>query len=325
VIPSLIQSIAEGSIYVVASIGLTLTLAVVKLPNFAHAEFLTVGAYIGVVVSRLFPNNLLIIGATAFLVCSLLAVAIHNVVYKPLLDRKVSIYFLVLASFAVAQFVRYGVFTWAASQRPNLLDTQQDISIYTVFNSFQVQLSNIYVLAIILAIGISVLLALFFNLTHLGKSMRAIANNVDLARISGINVSLAVNVMWILAGGLGGLGGVVLGTYTSITPVLGYNTLLDIFAVVIIAGLTSFVGTIIGGFVVGFSTNTVIQALNYYFGVSFGYAPLLPFAMIVIILLVKPTGLAPNSQTGLEFFRGLLARKVPPEANKPGSSDGKKK
>ena len=216
--PSIIQSVAEGSIYVVASIGLTLTLAVVKLPNFAHAEFLTVGAYVGVVVSRLYPNNLLIVGSSAFLVCSLMAVAIHYVVYKPLMDRKVSIYFLVLASFAVAQFVRYVVFAWAASVTPNLLDAQQDISIYTVGSIFQAQVSNIYLLAIILAIVISVLLALFFNLTHLGKSMRAIANNFDLARISGINVSLAVVIMWIIAGGLGGLGGVVLGTYTSITP-----------------------------------------------------------------------------------------------------------
>jgi neutral amino acid transport system permease protein len=314
VVPSLIQSIAEGSIYVVASIGLTLTLAVVKLPNFAHAEFLTVGAYVGVVVSRFYPNNLFVIGTSAFFVCALFAVIIHNLVYKQLMDRKVSIYFLVLASFAVAQFVRYGVFTWAASQRPNLLDTQQDVKIFTIANIFQVEISNIYVLAIVLAVVISVLLALFFNLTHLGKSMRAIANNIDLARISGINVSFAVNVMWIIAGGLGGLGGVVLGTYTSITPVIGYDTLLDIFAVVIIAGLTSFVGTIIGGFLVGFSTNTVIEALNYYFGVSFGYAPLLPFAMIVIILLLKPTGLAPNAQTGLGFFRGLLAKnKRPPK------------
>ncbi len=300
---------AEGSIYVVASIGLTLTLAVVKLPNFAHAEFLTVGAYVGVIVSRLYPNNLLIVSVSAFLVCSLMAVAIHYVVYKPLMDRKVSIYFLVLASFAVAQFVRYVVFAWAASVTPNLLDAQEDIRIYTVGSIFQAQVSNIYLLAIILAIVISVLLALFFNLTHLGKSMRAIANNFDLARISGINVSLAVNIMWIIAGGLGGLGGVVLGTYTSITPVLGFSTLLDIFAVVIIAGLTSFVGTIIGGYLVGFSTNTIIEALNYYFGVPFGYQPLLPFAMIVIVLLVKPTGLAPNSQTGIAFFRKILGKK----------------
>ncbi len=308
-VPSIIESLSEGSIFVIASIGLTLTLAVVKLPNFAHAEFLTVGAYVGVVVSHFYPDNLLAMSVSAFLVCSVAAVAIHHIVYKPLMDRKVSIYFLVLASFAVAQFVRYVVYTWASSVTPNLLATTENISIYTVVSVFQVEISNIYVVSIILAVVISVLLALFLNLTHLGKSMRAIANNFDLARISGINVSFAVNVMWIIAGGLGGLGGVILGTYTSVTPALGFNTLLDIFAVVIIAGLTSFVGTIIGGYLVGFSTNTIIEALNYYFGVPFGYAPLLPFAMIVVVLLVKPTGLAPNSQTGIAFLRKLFNKR----------------
>jgi neutral amino acid transport system permease protein len=307
---SIIQSVAQGSIFVIASIGLTLTLAVVKLPNFAHAEFLTVGAYVGVVFSRIYPNDLLIIGASAFFVCSLIAIAIHYSVYKPLMDRKVSIYFLVLASFAVAQFVRYIVYAWAASAMPNLLDTQQEIRIYTLATVFDTQISNIYVVAIILAVVISIVLALFFNLTHLGKSMRAISNNFDLARISGINVTFAVNIMWIIAGGLGGLGGVILGTYTSVTPVLGFNTLLDIFAVVIIAGLTSFVGTIIGGYLVGFSTNTIMQALNYYLGIPFGYSPLLPFAMIVVILLFKPTGLAPSSQTGISFLRRLLGKGV---------------
>jgi neutral amino acid transport system permease protein len=307
-VPSIIESLAEGSIFVVASLGLTLTLAVVKLPNFAHAEFLTVGAYVGVVISRIYPNNLLIIGSFAFIVCAVVALAIHHLAYKPLMNRKVSIYFLVLASFAVAQFVRYIVFSWAAYVTPNLLDTQQNIAIYTVGTIFGAPISNIYAIAIFLAVTVSVLLALFFNLTRLGKSMRAIANNFDLARISGINVSSAVNIMWVIAGGLGGLGGVVYGIYVPVTPVLGFDTLLDIFAVVIIAGLTSFVGTIIGGFLVGFSTNTIIEALNFYFNVPIGYAPLLPFAMIVVVLLVKPTGLAPNSQSGIAFFRKILGR-----------------
>ncbi len=291
----------------VASIGLTLTLAVVKLPNFAHAEFLTVGAYVGVVVSRIYPNNLLIVGICAFLVCGAAAMVIHHSVYKPLMNRKVSIYFLVLASFAVAQLIRYLVYFTTDSLNPNLLATTQSIKIYTIVTLFNVQISNIYAISIILAIVISALLAVFFNFTHLGKSMRAIANNFDLARISGINVSFAVNIMWVIAGGLGGLGGVILGTYTSVTPTLGFDALLDIFAVVIIAGLTSFVGTIIGGYVVGFASNTIIEALYHYAGVPLGYAPLLPFAMIVVILIIKPTGLAPNSQTAIEFFRKAIS------------------
>lgn len=301
-----------------------MTLAVLKLPNFAHAEFLTIGAYIGVLVSEHYPDNLLVIGTFAFLACSAVALAIHHVVFKPLMNRKVSIYFLILASFAVAQFVRYVVFTWA-SVSPGFLATQQDISIYTVVTVFQVQISNIYVLSIVLAIVVSVLLAIFFNFTHLGKSMRAIANNSDLARVSGINVSFAINTMWIIAGGLGGLGGVILGTYTTVTPALGFNELLDIFAVVIIAGLTSFVGTVIGGYLVGFSVNTVIIALNYYFGVPLGYAPLLPFVMIVVVLLVKPTGLAPNSERGIALLKKAFGRqravRSPPEDHSKANSN----
>ncbi len=288
---SLLLSLFNGSIYVVASLGLTLTLSVIKLPNFAHAEFLTIGAYVGVVVSAIYPNNFLIIGTAAFLSCAGLAVGLHYVAFKPLMDRRVSIYILVLASFAVAQFIRYGVYLWASIA--GVLNVTQQIKIYTLANVFDTQLTNVYALAIVLAIVISALLEFFLKVTTMGKSMRAIASNFDLARVSGINVPRVINVMWVVAGGLGGLGGMVLGIYTTVTPVLGFNTLLDIFAVVIIAGLTSFTGTIIGGYIVGFSQNTLMDFLHYYFNVSYGYQPLLPFALIIIILLVKPTGLAP--------------------------------
>ena len=287
----------------IVSLGLTLTLAVVKLPNFAHAEFLTIGAYVGVVVSAVYPNNFLIIAPLAFLICAGLALLIHYSTYRPLMNRKVSIYILVLGSFAVAQFVRYGVYSWASLAK--VLQANQKIKIFTVANFYNTSVTNIYVIAISLAIVISVVLALFLTFTTMGKSMRAIASNSDLARISGINVPRVVDVMWIIAGGLGGLGGVILGIYTTITPVLGFNTLLDIFAVVIIAGLTSFTGTIIGGYLVGLSQNTLMSFLNYYFGLSFGYQPLLPFALIIIILLVKPTGLAPGSQFGNTLFGHL--------------------
>lgn len=303
---SILLSLFNGSIYVVVSLGLTLTLAVVKLPNFAHAEFLTVGGYVGVVVSSLFPDNLLIIGAAAFLFCALLALAIHHTAFKPLMDRKVSIYILVLASFAVAQFVRYGVFSWASVS--GLLSATQSIKIYSLATLFDTELTNVYALAIGLALSISFLLELFLRRTTLGKSMRAVSSNFDLARISGINVPRVVDVMWIIAGGLGGLGGMVFGIYTTVTPALGFGVLLDIFAVVIIAGLTSFTGTIIGGYIVGFSQNTFMDFLHYYFNVSFGYQPLLPFLLIIVILLVKPTGLVPGSQSGLSLMRKLTRR-----------------
>jgi neutral amino acid transport system permease protein len=307
---SIIVSLYNGSIYVVVSLGLTLTLAVIKLPNFAHAEFLTVGGYVGVLVSALYPNNFLVTGTAAFLVCAVLALGVHHVAFKPLMDRRVSVYILVLASFAVAQFIRYGVFIWASYS--NLLSATQNIRIYSLGIIFDTELTNVYLVAIILAIAVSLLLQLFFNFTILGKSMRAIASNMDLARISGINVPRVIDVMWILAGGLGGMGGVVYGIYQTVTPVLGFSTLLDIFAVVIIAGLTSFTGTILGGYIVGFSQVTLMDFLNHTFGVSYGYQPLLPFALIIVILLLKPTGLAP-SRTTLSQLRNLVRRSENPQ------------
>ncbi len=316
---SILLSVFTGSIYVVVSLGLTLTLAVIKLPNFAHAEFLTVGAYVGVAVSAIYPNNLLVIGAAAFLFCAGLALVTHRVTFRPLMNRRVSIYILVLASFAVAQFIRYGVYAWASLA--GILNANQNISIYSLANIFGTELTNVYALAILLAVVLSVLLELFLKFTTLGKSMRAIASNFDLARISGINVPRAVDVMWIIAGGLGGLGGVLLGIYTTVTPVLGFTALLDIFAVVIIAGLTSITGTIIGGYVVGFSQNTLMDFLHYTFDVPFGYQPLLPFALIIIILLVKPTGLSPSSQTGISLIRKLRRSSKPSAEPKVDGSE----
>lgn len=312
---SILLSLFTGSIYVVASLGLTLTLAVVKLPNFAHAEFLTIGGYVGVLVSAMFPNNLLVIGVASFLFCGILAVTIHHVAYKPLMDRKVSIYILVLASFAVAQFIRYGVYSWASVAGE--LSAVQNVKVYSLATLFDTELTNVYALAIVLAIVIPVLLELFLRRTTVGKSMRAIASNIDLARVSGINVPRVVDVMWIIAGGLGGLGGMVFGIYTTATPALGFTTLLDIFAVVIIAGLTSFTGTIIGGYVVGLSQVTVMDSLHYFFGVSFGYQPLLPFALIIVILLLKPTGLAPGAGSGISFLRRIAMKRDGQEGSQP--------
>jgi branched-subunit amino acid ABC-type transport system permease component len=304
---SVFISLFTGSVYVVASLGLTLTLAVVKLPNFAHAEFLTIGAYAGAVVSFLFPGNFALMSTAAFLLCAFIALIINTVVYSKLISKRVTIYILVLASFAVAQFVRYGVFVIASLT--GLLSTAPDFPLTVIANVYTAQLTNAYLIALVLSIGVSVILALFLNYTGTGRSMRAISDNSDLARVSGVKYTRVVNLMWIIAGGLGGVGGVILSTYTTVTPVMGFNLLLEIFAVVIIAGLTSFIGTIVGGYLVGFVEGTVMAVLNHYFGLAYTYQPLLPFALIIIMLLFKPTGLAPNVALGAKLAKKLAGRK----------------
>lgn len=289
---SLILSLFMGSIYVLASIGLTLTLAVLKLPNFAHAEFLTIGGYISVIATSLYPDNITFACISSFAVCGLVAVMLHYFVFKPLFDRKVSTYALILASFALATMIRYLIFILASFG--NLLQAHPSIKLVVVAQVFGTAINNVEVIAIVLAVALSSLLGLMLGFTSVGRQMRAIASNAELARVSGVRVSFIIPLMWIIAGGLAGVGGVFLGVYTSVTPVLGFNVLLQIFAVVIIAGLTSFSGTVVGGYFVGLAENATIAFLANYFSVPFTYKPMLPFALILIVLLFKPEGITPN-------------------------------
>lgn len=289
---SLILSLFMGSIYVLASIGLTLTLAVLKLPNFAHAEFLTIGGYISVISTSLYPDNIAFACISSFAVCGLVAVMLHYFVFKPLFNRKVSTYALILASFALATMIRYLIFILATFG--NLLQAHPSIKLVVVAQVFGTAINNVEVIAIVLAVALSSLLGLILGFTSVGRQMRAIASNAELARVSGVRVSLIIPLMWVIAGGLAGVGGVFLGVYTAVTPVLGFNVLLQIFAVVIIAGLTSFSGTVFGGYFVGLAENTTIAFLANYFSVPFTYKPMLPFALILIVLLFKPEGITPN-------------------------------
>jgi len=300
-LPSIIFSLLVGSIYVMASLGMTLSLSVLKLPNFAHAELLTVGAYAAVLVARAYPGNIALSIVAAFAICSLLAVAIHFVVFKQLINRRVSIYILMLSSFAVALFIRYSIFFWAEIN--NLLDVRPRIPITVVAHFNNVYITNIELVAIPLALILSGLLGAFLTYTRTGISMKAIAINFDLARVSGIKISTIVVVMWIISGGLAGIGGAIFGIYTVATPVLGYDVLLEIFTVVIIAGLTNMTGTVIGGYLVGFAENTIAQALYIYFGVPLTYTPIIPFALMIAILMFRPSGITPNFQKLIDFFK----------------------
>jgi branched-chain amino acid transport system permease protein len=300
-LPSIILSLLVGSIYVMASLGMTLSLAVLKLPNFAHAELLTVGAYAAVLVARAYPGNIALCLVAAFAICSVLAVAIHFAVFKQLINRRVSIYILMLSSFAVALFIRYSIFFWAEIN--NLLDIRPKIPITVVAHFNNVYITNIELVAIPLALILSGLLGAFLTYTRTGISMKAVAINFDLARVSGIKISIVVIVMWIISGGLAGIGGAIFGIYTVATPVLGFDVLLEIFTVVIIAGLTNMTGTVIGGYLVGFAENTIAQALYIYFGVPLTYTPILPFAIMIAVLMFRPSGITPNFQRIIDLFK----------------------
>jgi len=298
-IDSLIRSLQVGSMYALMAIGLTLTMKVVKLPNFAHAEYITVGAYTALVVSLVVSTNPLVVLGASFVMAALVALLTHYAVFRPLEKRNPSTYAMLLASFAVGLIIRYILFL--AADYYGLFDKRIAVRLEIAYRSNLVTLTNVFFWVVPTSIILVVLLSLLLNYTALGREMRALADNLTLARIIGIRVGRVKALTWLLVGGLAGVGGALWGINTSVNPLMGWLAILSVFAAAILGGLSSFVGTILGAFVVSLSENTLMQILNFYLRVDFSFKPAIPFIIIILVLLFRPQGFT-------EFFnpnRGL--------------------
>lgn len=283
------------------AIGLTLTLAVIRLPNFAHAELITVGAYVALVASTWVTGNLLLTLGLCFIVSALVAIVCHKVVYQPLEKVNSSIYTMILATFALGLIVRYIIFILVDFYGLHDKRIQAPLEIWVQGNN--IILTNIFFWVVPTAIVLIVALSLLLNYTSLGREMRALADNRSLALVIGIPVNRVFNMTWILVGGLAGVAGALWGIYTSINPLMGFLAILSVFAATILGGMTSFSGTILGAYIVGLSENFVMQLLNQWLGLDFSFKPAIPFIIIILVLLFRPQGL-----TG--FFEGFRTRDI---------------
>ena len=287
-VTSLVNTIQIGSLYALMALGLTLTFSVIKLPNFAHAEYVTAGAYAALIISLAGVLNPLIIIAVAFLVGALTAMISHLAVFKPLERQNVSLYTLILASFAVGLIIRYILFTIADFF--NIFDLRIAIPLQILRREGALILTNLFAWVVPTSIVLVVLLTLLINRTALGREMRALANNSVLARVIGIPVERVKNYTWLLVGGMAGVAGALWGLQSAVSPLMGWAAIISVFAAAILGGLSSFPGTILGAYVVAFSENTIMLFLNFSFGVDLAYKPAIPFIIIIAVLLIRPQG-----------------------------------
>ncbi len=300
-VTSIVNTIQIGSLYALMALGITLTFSVVKLPNFAHAEYVTAGAYAALIVSLSGVLNPVVIMAAAFLVGALVALVSHLVVFKPLEGRQVSFYTLILSSFAVGLIIRYVLFTIA--DYFNIFDLRIGIPLQVVFREGSLILSNVFAWVVPASVLLVVVLTLLLNRTPMGREMRALANNPNLARVIGIPVERVKNFTWLLVGGLAGVAGALWGLQTAVSPLMGWVAIISVFAAAILGGLSSFSGTILGAYVVAFSENTVILFLNFNFDVDLAYKPAIPFVIIIAVLILRPQGFTELIRRGGDLQR----------------------
>ncbi len=297
-----------SSIIVLGSIGLSLVYSIADFANFAHGDTMTVGAYAALVtfgaVGGLggavlgLPYGFFLALVVGVVAGAAIAVATERLIYEPLsvdsiglLITSIGVAFVYRAVIQIgfgADFTRFEI----GALRPiewlipyGIRVTRHDVAIVAS--------------AVVLVAGLHVLL----QYTDLGRKMRAMADNPTLARVSGIRTRRIRYWTWVIGAGLAAAGGVFLGLFNQLSPRMGFNLLLVIFAAVILGGIGSVYGAMLGGFLIGMITQLtpllsrlgeVLPLVPDGFGIPIGieYANAIAFVIMVAVLLARPTGIA---------------------------------
>ncbi len=276
----LANGIILGSIIALTAIGLSLVYGILNLPNFAHGDYLTLGAYLAFFFSASMGLHLLPAAFAAMILAAIFGVALDRIVWRPMRKKKAGLVTLLITSMGVAFALRYTIqILWGSRIKTYGVPIQEGISI------FGAKVTPVQILIVIFAFTLVFLVHYLLQYTKTGKAMRALADNLDLARISGIDVDRVIIITWILSSALAAAGGIMLGLDTHLRPVMGWNLLIVIFAAVILGGVGNPYGALAGGMIVAMSQELSVMFLPVQ------YKPAVGFAILIAILLYKPQGL----------------------------------
>ncbi|MBD2253501.1 branched-chain amino acid ABC transporter permease [Nostoc parmelioides] len=275
----IVNGIAVGSIIALAAVGLTLTYGILRLSNFAHGDFLTLGAYLTFFVNTFGVNIWLsmivaVVGTVGAMLLS------EKLLWSRMRSIRANSTTLIIISIGLALFLRNGIILiWGGRNQNYNLPITPALDIFGV----KVPQNQLLVLALaVLSIG-----ALHYLLqnTKIGKAMRAVADDLDLAKVSGIDVEQVIFWTWLIAGTVTSLGGSMYGLITAVRPNMGWFLILPLFASVILGGIGNPYGAIAAAFIIGIvqEVSTPLLGSQYKQGVA--------LLIMILVLLIRPKGL----------------------------------
>jgi branched-chain amino acid transport system permease protein len=303
------------------AIGVTLVFGILRFAHFAHAEMMTAGALFALVLAIAAPGvdyatglpAAFVLLPVAMAMTALMAIGLDRAFYRPLREAQVRPVVMVMASIGVTLMMQGLIRLLAGTQaQPLYIASRKDIfripvpfegARDLVITEPQIMLFGFVAAAV-------VALHLFLTRSRLGKAMRAMSDNPDLARITGINADHVVWATWAIAGSLAAAAGTLLSLDVTLKPDLSFNLLLPIFAAAIVGGVGKPYGAVAGGFVVGFAEtlavfnwavllrpleralppDLIVLPANLAV-VSTQYKIVVPFFILVAVLIWRPTGL----------------------------------
>lgn len=278
----LINGISLGSVYAIIALGYTMVYGIAKMLNFAHGDVIMVGAYVSYCATQYWGFPPLLSVLAAMLVCTALGVLIEGLAYKPL-RQAASLAVLITAIGMSYLLQNLALLIWGAAPKsfPSLLK----LGSLTFFDG-QLIISGAAMVTVLANIVIMIALTLFTGKTKMGKAMRCVSEDKGAAELMGINVNRTISVTFAIGSALAAVAGVLLcSSYPTLMPTTGSMPGIKAFTAAVFGGIGSMPGAMLGGVLLG-----VIEILGKAY-VSTELGDAFVFAVLIVVLLFKPTGL----------------------------------
>jgi neutral amino acid transport system permease protein len=282
----LVNGLVTGSVFAIAAVGVSLIYGILRLVNFAYGDVMAYGACMAFLFNVTLGLQMVLSTALAMVATAVLSVTLELVLWRPLRARGAGFMSLFLASIGLALILRQMLLLVAGPQ-----SRAYDVNPYKVYVIGSVRLSGSQAIAIAVAVVAIVLVGVLLSSTSLGRTMRAVADDRALAAVAGIDTGRVIVLTWIVSGLLAGLAGVLAALVQStFDPNFGFALLLPVFAAVVLGGIGSPYGALLGGLVLGVVTELSTWG-GFFGGVNSVYKPVVAFAILIGVLLVRPQGL----------------------------------
>lgn len=275
-----INGIVLGSLYVLVALGLTLIYGVLVQINFAHADFVTLGAFAAYFFMHVLGGSYLASIATALVVGAILGWAINVAIFAPL-RHKGSELLPLIATIGVSVMMQNVMLAWFGPV-PYAFETPYSQKVFRVAGTFFTLQSVIIIVVSTVTIA---LLYAFMRFTFLGKALRAVSQDRETAGLMGINPNYLIMLTFVIASALAGMGGAMLAPVLVLTPFAGASVIVKAFAIVIIGGFGNVEGTILAGLLVGLIESFTTQYFDP------GLIDIVVFGLLLLMLAFRPTGL----------------------------------
>ncbi len=281
-ISNLINGISLGSVYAIIALGYTMVYGIAKMLNFAHGDVIMVGAYVSFCMTTYLHMPPIVSVLTAMAVCTILGILIEGLAYKPL--RRAGSLAVLITAIGVSYFLQnVALLIWGSA--PKTFGSISPIGSLSLFNGSLI-ITGESILTVAACIVIMICLTLFTKKTKLGKGMRAVSEDKDAAELMGINVNVTISLTFAIGSALAAIAGVLLcSSYPVLIPTTGSMPGIKAFTAAVFGGIGSIPGAMLGGILLG-----IIEIFSKSY-ISTNLSDAIVFAVLIVVLLVKPTGI----------------------------------